>query len=200
MESPLSHRKSKQENNTAIRPFSEITSTLGSDSEFRCERKRKRAPTDIDKLFRLDDIEPTPQSPPPDPLADLESKYQGETKFLANATTQAGMAPVWVPYQRFASATDFLDVMARECEVAAWSPGIQLSREANDWSSSPGVSVASVRFEWAEFAIRVRAGRDRDWESVMGALQKAWTAKDAGEGLQQPGEFRIGVMLHVESV
>ncbi|RMJ23676.1 hypothetical protein PHISP_05464 [Aspergillus sp. HF37] len=201
-ESPPSHGKSTQERNAAIHPLSEITSTLGSDSEFIYERKRKRAPasTDIDELLGLDDIEPAPQSPPRDPLTTPETKYQGETKFLANATTQAGMAPVWVPFQRFESATDFLDLMARECEVAVWSPDIQLSHEANDRATSPGVSVASVRFEWAEFAIRVRAGRDRDWEFVMGALQKAWAAKDAGEGLQQPGEFRIRVTLHVESV
>lgn len=120
-----------------------------------------------------------------------------KTKFLVSATNQHDMAPVWTPYQHFESASSFLAAMAEECGVEEWGPEAQLNPEGHatnatirPFSPAQRVSVASVSFEWAEFAIRVRAGKDRDWAMVMDGLKRAWE-KEIAE------EYRVDVMLHV---
>ncbi|OJJ39743.1 hypothetical protein ASPWEDRAFT_169569 [Aspergillus wentii DTO 134E9] len=114
-----------------------------------------------------------------------------KTKFLVTATTQRDMAPVWVPFQRFDTASAFLDRMVEECGLREWDPSAQLN--AGIWASP--VKAASIKFEWSGFYIRVRTGMDKDWNFVMRELQKAWK-KDAGaENVH--AAFRISVMLHV---
>ena len=125
-------------------------------------------------------------------LTTIENAHHKETKFLVSASTDKEMAPVWLDYQSFYSATAFLDTMASEC-LLDWDPSAQLNSEIMGLSSQ--VVAASVKFEWMDFHIRVRAGRDQDWNSVLKKLEKAWLDKD--HGLENPEEFRIGVMLHV---
>jgi hypothetical protein len=59
--------------------------------------------------------------------------------------------------------------------------------------------AASVKFDWSEFFIRVRQGRDADWEFVMQELRKSWrvNGEDGSEAENQ--RFHILVMLHVVS-
>lgn len=132
----------------------------------------------------------------------LEEKYQNQTKFLVTASTQKEMAPVWIPYRSFGSASAFLGVMANECGVDEWDPSVQLNRDIGSWAATLGmasqfsVKAASITFDWTKFTIRVRLGKDSDLRVVKDGLEKAWMAKDKGE-VDQPEEFHIGVMLHV---
>ncbi|RLL96664.1 hypothetical protein CFD26_102907 [Aspergillus turcosus] len=132
-----------------------------------------------------------------------EDALQQQTKFLVSASTQPNMAPVWVPFQIFQSATSFLTHMAEECNIYEWDPSAQLNKEISKWDSTPpapqAVVAASVKFDWSEFFIRVRQGRDDDWEFVMQELRNSWRVKgdDRSEGGHQ--RFHIMVMLHVVS-
>ncbi|KAK9655589.1 hypothetical protein HCH54_000290 [Aspergillus fumigatus] len=132
-----------------------------------------------------------------------EDALEQQTKFLVSASNQPNMAPVWVPFQIFQSAASFLTHMAEECNIHEWDPSAQLSKEISKWDSSPPASqavvAASVKFEWSEFFIRVRQGRDDDWEFVMQELRNSWRAKgkDGSEAGNQ--RLHIRVMLHVVS-
>lgn len=132
-----------------------------------------------------------------------EDALQQQTKFLVSASTQPNMAPVWVPFQIFQSAASFLTHMAEECNIYEWDPSAQLNKEISKWDSTPpapqAVVAASVKFDWSEFFIRVRQGKDDDWEFVMQELRNSWRAKgdDRSEGGNQ--RFHIMVMLHVVS-
>ncbi|RJE22634.1 hypothetical protein PHISCL_05017 [Aspergillus sclerotialis] len=85
------------------------------------------------------------------------------------------MAPVWVDYQSFDSAAAFVDAMASEC-LAEWDPSAQLNSEIMGVPSN--VLAASVRFGWSDFYIRVRVGRDQDWERVIKELVQSWENKN----------------------
>ncbi|GIC94160.1 uncharacterized protein Aud_010655 [Aspergillus udagawae] len=132
-----------------------------------------------------------------------EDALQQQTKFLVSASTQPNMAPVWVPFQIFQSAASFLAHMAEECNIHEWDPSAQLNKEISKWDSSPPapqtVVAASVKFDWSEFFIRVRQGRDEDWEFVMQEIRNSWRGK--GEDQSEAGNqrFHILVMLHVVS-
>jgi hypothetical protein len=132
-----------------------------------------------------------------------EDALQQQTKFLVSASTQPNMAPVWVPFQIFQSAASFIAHMAEECSIHEWDPSAQLNKEISKWDSSPpapqAVVAASVKFDWSEFFIRVRQGRDADWEFVMQELRKSWrvNGEDGSEAGNQ--RFHILVMLHVVS-
>ncbi|GIJ84554.1 hypothetical protein Asppvi_003401 [Aspergillus pseudoviridinutans] len=132
-----------------------------------------------------------------------EVALQQQTKFLVSASTQPNMAPVWVPFRSFQSAASFLVHMAEECNIHEWDPSAQLNKEISKWDSSPPapqtVVAASVKFDWSEFFIRVRQGRDDDWEFVMQELRNSWrvTGEDQSEARNQ--RFHILVMLHVVS-
>ncbi|KAE8376740.1 hypothetical protein BDV26DRAFT_282442 [Aspergillus bertholletiae] len=130
-------------------------------------------------------------------MSSLDGKNPTDTKFLVRASCQEGMAPVWVPFQTFLSASSFLAHMAAECRVDEWSPNKQLLAENSHWQTDQPVLAASIKFEWSEFEIRVRQGVDHDLTIVFQELQKAWKAKEfnlEGGTIQQ---FRIKVMLHV---
>lgn len=212
-------------NNSDIQPFSSITATMCAESDG-SPRKRKRKDRESSiELADMDDIfgpwhdDPVPEDAPKDVpqlnnvknMTSLDDKareqddsksenkanFEHKTKFLVSATNQHDMAPVWIPYQHFDSASSFLAAMAEECGVEGWRPEAQLNLEAHasnatirPFSPAQRVSVASVSFEWTEFAIRVRAGKDRDWAMVMDGLKRAW-AKEVAE------EYRVDVMLHV---
>ncbi|KAF7116769.1 hypothetical protein CNMCM5793_005326 [Aspergillus hiratsukae] len=130
-------------------------------------------------------------------------RTQNPTKFLVSASTQPNMAPVWVPFRIFQSAASFLAHMAEECNIHEWDPSAQLNKEISKWDSTPpapqAVVAASVKFDWSGFFIRVRQGRDDDWEFVMQELRKSWRVKgeEGSEGGYQ--RFHIMVMLHVVS-
>jgi hypothetical protein len=132
-----------------------------------------------------------------------EDALQQQTKFLVSASTQPNMAPVWIPFQIFQSAASFLAHMAEECNIHEWDPSAQLNKEISKWDSSPPapqtVVAASVKFDWSELFIRVRQGRDDDWEFVMQELRNSWRVK--GEDQSEAGNqrFHILVMLHVVS-
>lgn len=142
----------------------------------------------------------------PKPKSLEEEKYTQKTTFLLSATNQRDMAPVFVPFQHFRSATSFLETMADECGLQEWDPSTQLNTEilSSNWvSPSPaasmsnnlrGVVAASVKLEWSGFSIRVRPGKDRDWEVLMQEVRKKWEGRGRDDG---DGEFRISVMLHV---
>jgi hypothetical protein len=132
-----------------------------------------------------------------------EDTLHQQTKFLVSASTQPNMAPVWVPFRIFQSAASFLAHMAEECNIHEWDPSAQLNKEMiSRWDTTPpapqAVVAASVKFDWSEFFIRVRQGRDDDWEFVMQELRNSWRVKgDGREGGNQ--RFLIMVMLHVVS-
>ena len=126
-------------------------------------------------------------------LTSIERAHYEETYFMVSASTQKDMAPVWVDYQRFDSATAFIDAMASEC-LAEWDPSAQLRSEILGMSN---VLAASVRFGWTDFSMRVRLGRDEDWERVMKRLEQAWEDRDRDPEGAQGGRFRVEVMVHV---
>ncbi|KAE8351854.1 hypothetical protein BDV28DRAFT_149600 [Aspergillus coremiiformis] len=138
-----------------------------------------------------------PPSAVEDQVSHSGRTYPNDTKFLVEASNQEGMAPVWVSFQNFPSASSFLAHMATECRLTEWSPDHQLMPENTDWQSLQIVVAASVKFEWSGFEIRVRQGMDKDWTTVFEELQKAWKAKELklDGGLVQ--SFRIRVMLHI---
>lgn len=131
----------------------------------------------------------------------LEHRFRQETKFLVLASTQSSMAPVWVPFQAYQSASSFLTHMADECAFHEWDPSAQLHNEISKWDGIPSapqtVVAASVKFGWSGLHIRVRQDRDEDWELVMQELLDAWKLKmeNGSEGVAQ--RFHIHVMLHV---
>ncbi|KAE8148011.1 hypothetical protein BDV25DRAFT_142187 [Aspergillus avenaceus] len=124
-------------------------------------------------------------------------KYPDDTKFLVVASSQMGMAPVWVSFQNFPSASAFLEHMANECRVYEWDPATQLFTESSHLQAMQGNLAASVKFEWSGFEIRVRQGKDHDWAVVMEELQKAWKAKELNVDGGSVPCFKIRVMLHV---
>ena len=148
-----------------------------------------------------------------------------QTTFLVSATSQPDMGPVWVPFREFGSASSFLSYMAGECHPEDhyyWDADAQLNNEitfsVNRSSSVPPrspsramvvIAAATVKFEWADFVIRVRRGRDQDWAVVMRELQKSWAASSSlaqkptpesdGLGVDDGGReegFKISVKLH----
>ena len=148
-----------------------------------------------------------------------------QTTFLVSATSQPDMGPVWVPFREFGSASSFLSYMAGECHPEDhyyWDADAQLNNEitysVNRSSSAPPrspsramvvIAAATVKFEWTDFVIRVRRGRDQDWAVVMRELQKSWAASSSlapkptpesdGLGVDDGGReegFKISVKLH----
>ncbi|KAH1983487.1 hypothetical protein KXW88_003421 [Aspergillus fumigatus] len=175
----------------AIRPFSSISDTADNT-------------TRTQDLVGLNEANSHPVTNHPSDTAQMpEDALEQQTKFLVSASNQPNMAPVWVPFQIFQSAASFLTHMAEECNIHEWDPSAQLSKEISKWDSSPPASqavvAASVKFEWSEFFIRVRQGRDDDWEFVMQELRNSWRAKgkDGSEAGNQ--RLHIRVMLHVVS-
>ncbi|QRD87806.1 hypothetical protein F9C07_1050893 [Aspergillus flavus] len=132
-----------------------------------------------------------------DKVGNLEGNYPNDTKFLVEASNQEGMAPVWVSFQNFPSASSFLGHMAAECRVDEWSPSKQILTENSNWHPGQLVLAASVKFEWSEFGIRVRQGADHDLTIVFQELQKAWKAKELNLDGGSVQQFRVKVMLHV---
>lgn len=151
-----------------------------------------------------------------------------QTTFLVSATSQPDMGPVWAPFREFGSASSFLSYMAGECHPEDhyyWDADTQLNNEitfsVNRSSSLPPpsatgamvvITAATVKFEWTDFVIRVRRGRDQDWAVVMRELQKSWavssslaqqkrTPESDGLGVEDGGRgreegFKISVKLH----
>lgn len=132
-----------------------------------------------------------------DKVGNLEGNYPNDTKFLVEASNQEGMAPVWVSFQNFPSASSFLGHMAAECRVDEWSPSKQILTENSNWHPGQLVLAASVKFEWSEFGIRVRQGADHDLTIAFQELQKAWKAKELNLDGGSVQQFRVKVMLHV---
>ncbi|PYH89248.1 hypothetical protein BO71DRAFT_363808 [Aspergillus ellipticus CBS 707.79] len=134
----------------------------------------------------------------PSPKAVVRENRAGETMFLVTASTQEGMAAVWVPYVDFAQADDFLEHMAMQCDMVEWSPTAQLSRE-NSMEYTPSattvtIAAASIKFEWSDFEIRVRRAHAQDWKLVKRELQKAWRAEGPENAFVT--SFKIRVKLH----
>lgn len=202
VESPLdSHKPSP-----GIRPSGAISSPTDWESANENSKKRKLWETEMDlsgiditsnaSIAAEERAESTSRHLSSRPPTPIELAHKHETKFLVSASTQRDMAPVWVDYKPFDSSSEFLGAMADEC-LSEWDPSAQLNNEIRGlpWSHIP---AASVRFEWTDFNIRVRPGKDGDWESVMKRLEKAWSGKDHSADLEtQPAEFRIDVMFHV---
>ncbi|KAF4216050.1 hypothetical protein CNMCM8980_009254 [Aspergillus fumigatiaffinis] len=193
----------------AIRPFSSINDTASNTM-------RTQEPISVNEASRNINRPEYPGTPKTDSRMTNQSRFtpadtarmpedalQQQTKFLVSASTQPNMAPVWVPFQIFQSAASFIAHMAEECSIHEWDPSAQLNKEISKWDSSPpapqAVVAASVKFDWSEFFIRVRQGRDADWEFVMQELRKSWRVK--GEDGSEAGNqrFHILVMLHVVS-
>ncbi|PKX89606.1 uncharacterized protein P174DRAFT_434984 [Aspergillus novofumigatus IBT 16806] len=194
---------------SAIRPFSSIDDTAN-------ETMRTQEPISVNEASRntnRPEYSGTPKTEsvitnhsritPADTGRMPEDALQQQTKFLISASTQPNMAPVWAPFQIFQSAASFIAHMAEECNIHEWDPSTQLNKEISKWDSSPpapqAVVAASVKFDWSEFFIRVRQGRDDDWEFVMQELRNSWRVK--GEDGSKAGDqrFHILVMLHVVS-
>ncbi|GKZ70357.1 hypothetical protein AnigIFM50267_005995 [Aspergillus niger] len=121
------------------------------------------------------------------------SQYFKDTKFLVTASNQVGMAPVWLPFTDFNQATEFLEHMAKQCNVMEWSPSVQLKWE----SMPPQVIAASVRFDWSDFEIRVRRECNEDLLLMLQELSNAWQAEDEGKEGASGSVFKIKVMLHI---
>ncbi|GFG05982.1 hypothetical protein IFM61392_04113 [Aspergillus lentulus] len=194
----------------AIRPFSSISDTASNTM-------RRQGPVSLHEASRnVNRVEysGTPKTDstmthlsritPADTARMPEDTLQQQTKFLVSASTQPNMAPVWVPFQVFQSAASFIAHMAEECNIHEWDPSAQLNKEISKWDSSPpapqAVVAASVKFDWSEFFIRVRQGRDDDWEFVMQELRNSWRVKQGDDGSEAGNQrFHILVMLHVVS-
>lgn len=142
----------------------------------------------------------------------LEEKYAKVTRFLVKASTQGDLAPVSVPFYRYSSVLSFFSFMAEECDLPKWDPAAQLSNEISDaFSPSPSsappspVSYASVRFEWSGHSVRVRLGKEHDWNEVLRHIHKGWAVEERKRQMEGNGDdyyygaddFNISVMLHV---
>ncbi|KAH1848974.1 hypothetical protein KXX54_007988 [Aspergillus fumigatus] len=193
----------------AIRPFSSISDTADNTTRTQDlvglnEASRNINRAEYSGILTKDSVIAIQSRITPSDTAQMpEDALEQQTKFLVSASNQPNMAPVWVPFQIFQSAASFLTHMAEECNIHEWDPSAQLSKEISKWDSSPPASqavvAASVKFEWSEFFIRVRQGRDDDWEFVMQELRNSWRAKgkDGSEAGNQ--RLHIRVMLHVVS-
>jgi hypothetical protein len=180
-------------------------------SERRSQRARISVPSNIHPFGSILKEEPASNRYRPTPLKtdpsvvddnmtlstvdDLAGSF--ETKFLVEASSQEGMAPVRITFQNFPSASSFLNKMADECNLHEWSASTQLLRENSDWQSMQTVVAASVKFEWSGFEIRVRRGEDGDWAAVIEELHRAWKAKELNAESSSVQSFMIKVMLHV---
>lgn len=203
--------------NRDIQPFSTILSRTNRESSTESNKKRKVEETESEfevpaspcvnanisanenenesenvGNFGHDPTTPTHRSPSlyltPNEIANAD-----KTKFLVSSSNQKAMAPVWVDYQHFESASAFLRAMSNEC-LTEWDPSAQLNNEM----MGPQLPSASVSFEWTPFKIRVRPRKDGDWDKVMRKLGKSWSDTDnCNDQGTQPEEFRIGVTLHV---
>ncbi|PWY86997.1 hypothetical protein BO70DRAFT_427988 [Aspergillus heteromorphus CBS 117.55] len=136
-----------------------------------------------------------------------------KTKFLVTASSQEMMAPVWLPYEDFTRADDFVDTMAQQYGLIEWSPAAQL-RESTMYhhlatsgsaaaaaAAAATIVAASVKFGWSDFETLVRRDKDQDWKFVKAELKKAWKAEGvesgSGSGSGSGGIFKIYVKLHV---
>lgn len=146
------------------------------------------------------------------------------TRYLVKATDQEGMAPVFVPFKRFDTVSSFLETMEEETRLQEWNPSTQLDVELRRQmctDDSPvdariyHVLAASVRFEWSNFEIRLRPGRDNDLREMTDELHRSWLkveqSTNSEEGVDEAdgGDpfknryttfFKIHVMLHVSSL
>lgn len=159
-----------------------------------------------------------------DEFAHLEEKFGMYTRYLVKATDQEGMAPVFVPFKRFDTVSSFLETMEEETRLQEWNPSTQLDVELRRQmctDDSPvdariyHVLAASVRFEWSNFEIRLRPGRDNDLREMTDELHRSWLkveqSTNSEEGVDEAdgGDpfknryttfFKIHVMLHVSSL
>lgn len=144
-----------------------------------------------------------------------QSTEERRTSFRVTATSQPGMAPVFVPFQNFHTASAFIESMTDECGLHEWDPSAQLTREMSN-SFSPaaamrGVIAASVELKWSGFSIRIRPDKNRDWEVLVGKIREEWSNRDQnnqsnsatvdngseGNIKRDVGDLEIAVMLHV---
>ncbi|KAL1970518.1 hypothetical protein VTN77DRAFT_4162 [Rasamsonia byssochlamydoides] len=128
-------------------------------------------------------------------FARLEERLGPKTRYLVEATSQEGMAPVLVPFRPFDTVASFLETMEAETHLQEWNPSAQLGVELRrqtcpDFSpmnvDAPTTSyyrifAASVRFEWSNFHIRVRPGHDNDLREVMDELHRSWLREEEEE-------------------
>ncbi|KAL4780458.1 hypothetical protein BJX76DRAFT_360818 [Aspergillus varians] len=138
----------------------------------------------------------------------LRSKYCRDTFFLVTMDQKAvlNVAPAWVKFQNFKSASLFLLDMGRGrgLEKEWWTPNAQMEVEGGSGPNQADhvsaaqeiISMASVRFEWSDDEVLVRWGNDSDWGVVIRMIQKAWVAKEFGDRLIDL--FKIRVVLHLE--
>ncbi|KAA8643534.1 hypothetical protein EYZ11_009815 [Aspergillus tanneri] len=126
-----------------------------------------------------------------------EINSMSDTKFLVTSSNQSGMAPIWIPFQDFQTASSFISHIADECTLRYWDSHIKALSNWQGDTPLPAAVAASVKFEWSDFEIRIRPGKDQDWAFFMEALQRAWKHKsedpDGGHGPL----FKIYVILHV---
>ncbi|RAL08170.1 uncharacterized protein BO97DRAFT_308841, partial [Aspergillus homomorphus CBS 101889] len=122
--------------------------------------------------------------------------------FLVTATSQEGMAPVWVRYFNFISTGTFIHYLRQECRLDDWSPSRQLTSDVSGHPTmKPVVVAASVKFEWTDFEIRVRQNSEEDWVMVQRELQKTMEGRtqllEESESGSLTSAFKIRVLLHV---
>lgn len=177
-------------------------------------------PNDTSPLSSLDSVSTRATDTPPENskmstlnLVDesvaksLYSRYLRDTFLLVSTDqNQVHVAPAWVKFQNFKSASTFLLDMGRELglEKQWWTPDAQMEVEGGarahqaDYVSAAQsvIAMASVKFMWSEEEVLIRWGNDSDWGIVMQFIQKAWIAKEFGHGVFDL--FKVGVVIHLE--
>ncbi|KAK1145936.1 hypothetical protein N8T08_003883 [Aspergillus melleus] len=153
------HITRKSSGSLTIRPFRDIASP---DMDIIAERD-KSMPRETQELTTT--LSHTDAGKEPD--------MAGMTHFLVSISNQQGLAPTWIPFQRFTSTVSFLSHMLSECTLQYWDSHAQMLSNVQ-LEYPPVVVAASVKFTWSDFEIRLRQGRDEDWRLVMTQLEKAW--------------------------
>lgn len=153
-------------------------------------------------------------------FAHLEERFGMNTGYFVRATSQEGMAPVFVPFQLFDTVSGFLETMEEETHLQEWNPTAQLDVELHRQicSNDPSVNAriyrvfaASVRFEWSNFEIRLRPGHDGDLRKMEDELRQSWlkgeqktnseeSLDETNGGNRETTSFNIHVMLHVAPI
>lgn len=119
-----------------------------------------------------------------------------KTHFLVNISHQQGMAPIWIPFKKFPTTAAFLGSMLSECTLQYWNSSAQALSDVQP-ERLQVVVAASVKFNWSDFEIRIRQGKDQDWALFMAQLEKAWKESELSKDSNIYDGFRVLVMLHV---
>ena len=129
-------------------------------------------------------------------VAGKDPDMAGITHFLVSISNQQGLAPTWIPFQRFTSTVSFLSHMLSECTLQYWDSHAQMLSNVQ-LEHPPVVVAASVKFTWSDFEIRLRQGRDEDWRLVMTQLENAWKESEISKDSFFYDGFKVLVRLHV---